>query len=63
MVAQAMGSLNQLNVGQFYKMRFARIMPCLIGLLLVLVLLDRGGVPRFVVNTRHTSLIRATLQQ
>ena len=55
------GSLNQLNVGQFYKMRFARIMPCLIGLLLVLVLLDRGGVPRFEVNTRHTSLIRATV--
>jgi peptidoglycan/LPS O-acetylase OafA/YrhL len=55
------GSPNQLNVGQFYKMRFARIMPCLIGLLLVLVLLDRGGVPRFVVNTQHTSLIRATI--
>jgi peptidoglycan/LPS O-acetylase OafA/YrhL len=55
------GKLNQLNVGQFYKMRFARIMPCLIGLLLVLVLLDRAGVPRFVVNTQHTSLIRATI--
>jgi len=55
------GRLSQLNVRQFYWMRFARIMPCLVGLLLILVLLDRGGVPRFVVNTQHTSIIRATI--
>lgn len=36
-------------------------MPCLAGLLLVLVLLDRMGVPRFVVNTQHTSLLRASI--
>ena len=53
--------LSHLNVRQFYKMRFARIMPCLAGLLLVLVLLDRLGVPRFVVNTQHTSLARASI--
>jgi len=55
------GRLSQLNVRQFYQMRFARIMPCLAGLLLVLILLDRLGVPRFVVNTQHTSLIRASI--
>jgi peptidoglycan/LPS O-acetylase OafA/YrhL len=55
------GKLGDLNVRQFYKMRFARIMPCLAGLLLVLVLLDRMGVPRFVVNTQHTSLLRASI--
>jgi peptidoglycan/LPS O-acetylase OafA/YrhL len=55
------GRLSQLNMRQFYQMRFARIMPCLAGLLLVLVLLDRMGVPRFVVNTQHTSLLRASI--
>lgn len=55
------GRLNQLNVRQFYRMRFARIMPCLIGLLTLLILLDRLGVPRFIVNTQHTSLLRASL--
>src|SRR6476661_3353444 len=55
------GRLSQLNMRQFYLMRFARIMPCLAGLLLVLVFLDRLGVPRFVVNTQHTSLVRASI--
>jgi peptidoglycan/LPS O-acetylase OafA/YrhL len=55
------GRVSQLNLRQFYLMRFARIMPCLIGLLLVLILLDRMGVPRFVVNTQHTSLARASI--
>lgn len=55
------GRLNQLNVRQFYRMRFARIMPCLIGLLVLLILLDRLGVPRFIVNTQHASLLRASI--
>lgn len=55
------GRLSQLNVRQFYRMRFARIMPCLAGLLMVLILLDRLGAPRFVVNTQHTSLVRASI--
>ena len=55
------GKLSHLNLQQFYRMRFARIMPCLAGLLLVLILLDRLGVPRFVVNPQHTSLIRASI--
>jgi peptidoglycan/LPS O-acetylase OafA/YrhL len=40
-------------------MRFARIVPCLAGLLVILAILDRAGVPRFVINTQHTSLARA----
>ena len=55
------GRLGQLNWRQFYRMRFARIMPCLAGLLLVLALLDRLGVPRFIINTQHTSLARALI--
>jgi peptidoglycan/LPS O-acetylase OafA/YrhL len=55
------GRLRHLNVRQFYQMRFARIMPCLAGLLLILVFLDRMGVPRFVINTQHTSLLRASI--
>jgi peptidoglycan/LPS O-acetylase OafA/YrhL len=55
------GSLSQLDRRQFYLMRFARIVPCLVGLLLVLSVLDRMGVPRFTINTQHTSLGRALL--
>jgi peptidoglycan/LPS O-acetylase OafA/YrhL len=42
-------------------MRFARIIPCLVGLLLLLSILDRAGIPQFTVNTQHTSLWRALL--
>jgi peptidoglycan/LPS O-acetylase OafA/YrhL len=55
------GSLSRLRRRQFYRMRFARIVPCLIGLLILLSLLDRFGVPRFTINTQHTSLGRALL--
>jgi peptidoglycan/LPS O-acetylase OafA/YrhL len=50
------GSLNNISIKQFYSMRFARIVPCLLGLLVVLSILDRAGVPRFTINTQHTSL-------
>jgi len=53
------GSLREIGARQFYLMRFARIVPCLAGLLVVLAILDRAGVPRFVINTQHTSLARA----
>src|SRR5579871_789252 len=49
------GSLAQMDRRQFYLMRFARIMPCLLGLLVVLSILDRAGVPKFTINTQHTS--------
>lgn len=53
------GSLKEIDRRQFYVMRFARIVPCLVGLLLILAICDRTDVPRFVVNTQHTSLWRA----
>jgi peptidoglycan/LPS O-acetylase OafA/YrhL len=55
------GGLNKISLRQFYSMRFARIVPCLVGLLVVLSILDRAGVPRFVINPQHTSLGRALL--
>jgi peptidoglycan/LPS O-acetylase OafA/YrhL len=55
------GSLEKVSLRQFYAMRFARIVPCLVGLLALLAFLDRIGAPRFVVNTQHTSLARALL--
>ncbi len=54
-------NLAQLNLRQFYLMRFARIMPCLLGLLLLLAVLDRFSVPYFTINPQHTSLWRALL--
>ena len=55
------GSLGRLHRRQFYRMRFARIVPCLAGLLVLLSVLDLMGVPRFTINTQHTSLGRALL--
>lgn len=55
------GALGAISRRQFYRMRFARIVPCLLALLAVLSLLDRLGVPRFVINPQHTSLGRALL--
>jgi peptidoglycan/LPS O-acetylase OafA/YrhL len=53
------GKLASLSLRSFYVMRFARIMPCLIALLLLLSGLHLAGVQGFVV--RHTSLPRALL--
>lgn len=53
------GSLKSLERRQFYLMRFARIAPCLLGLLVILSILDVAGVPKFSINTQHTSLPRA----
>src|ERR1700744_18047 len=55
------GNLAQINRRQFYVMRFARIVPCLLGLLLVLSTLDRLNVPHFIVSQQHSSLWRALL--
>ncbi len=55
------GSLDKISRRQFYWLRFARIVPCLVGLLVVLSILDRAGVPKFTINTQHTSLGRALL--
>ncbi len=55
------GRLTDVSLKQFYRMRFARIVPCLAALLVLLSVLDRVGAPRFVVNPQHTSLGRALL--
>jgi len=53
------GVLRNIGLRQFYLMRFARIMPCLLGLLALFAVLDLAGVPRFTINPEHTSLARA----
>src|SRR6476646_703298 len=37
------GGLMQISLRKFYRMRFARIIPCLVGLLVLLSILDRAG--------------------
>lgn len=51
------GSLQNICYEQFYKMRFARIMPCLLALLLTLSAFDIFGISDFVIHT--TSLGQA----
>lgn len=53
------GTLDKLNLRQFYAMRFARIVPCLVGLLMVLSILHLTGTPQFVIHRPHQSLPRA----
>jgi peptidoglycan/LPS O-acetylase OafA/YrhL len=55
------GHLGQISRRQFYLMRFARIVPCLFGLLAILSIFDRLGVPHFVIDTHRSSLPRALL--
>jgi peptidoglycan/LPS O-acetylase OafA/YrhL len=55
------GTLEKIRLRPFYLMRLARIVPCLVGLLALLTVLDRAGVPRFTINPQHTSLGRALL--
>lgn len=53
------GTLDKLNLRQFYAMRFARIVPCLVGLLVVLSILHLTATPQFVIHRPHQSLPRA----
>ncbi|MGO4123329.1 acyltransferase family protein [Inquilinus sp. YAF38] len=53
------GSLGAVPAGPFYLMRFARIAPCLVALLLVLAVLHLAGAGGFVIET--VSLGRALL--
>jgi len=54
-------TLGEISRSGFYRMRFARIAPCLLGLLVILSILDRLGVPRFVIDTHRSSLPHALL--
>lgn len=53
------GSIKYIRYDQFYLIRFARIMPCLMGLLLILSILDIMGVKGFVIDKQQTSLAHA----
>ncbi|MBK7030026.1 MAG: acyltransferase [Bacteroidales bacterium] len=54
-------SLPQVSIRGFYGMRFARIMPLLIGLLIVLSLLHLLGLPGYTINPEKTTLWQALL--
>lgn len=54
-------NLSEVNPKGFYLMRFARIMPLLVLLLLVLSVLHLSGVNGYVINPQQTSLGRAIL--
>lgn len=51
------GNLSNIKYGQFFHIRFAQIMPCLIGLIILLSMLHITGVNGFVITT--TSLEQA----
>lgn len=53
------GSFRNLDIRQFYSMRFARIIPSLLAVLLVFSVLHLAGAPRFVITRPHQSLPRA----
>ncbi len=55
------GAPAQINMRQFYRMRFARIMPCLLALLGLLAILHLTGRYGFVINPQRTTLPRALL--
>lgn len=46
--------LNKINIKEFYKFRFARIAPCLIGLLTILTVLHFSGVKDYVINAKFS---------
>jgi peptidoglycan/LPS O-acetylase OafA/YrhL len=52
-------TLVDIRVREFYVMRFARIVPCLILLLVIMSVLDRMGAPEFVIKPEVSSLGRA----
>jgi peptidoglycan/LPS O-acetylase OafA/YrhL len=53
------GGLQNIKPVEFYEIRFARIAPCLVGLLVVLSFLHLGGVQGFVISQPRISLWRA----
>lgn len=55
------GKLNKIDIRSFYVMRFARIVPCLAALLVLLSLLHLAGVQQFIINPQRASLARALL--
>ena len=60
MAIRRWGALSQVRIADFYRLRFARIVPLLVVLLVILSVLDLSHVPGFVIKA-HTSLPRALL--
>lgn len=54
-------ALSKISLRGFYSMRFARIIPLLVVLILVLSVLHLAGVKGFVINPAQTTLSRAIL--
>jgi peptidoglycan/LPS O-acetylase OafA/YrhL len=50
------GQLGHIHVGRFYRMRAARILPCLLLILLVLSALHLAGAPEFTIPPKLASL-------
>jgi peptidoglycan/LPS O-acetylase OafA/YrhL len=55
------GSLGSIDVAAFYARRAARILPCLLLLVLVLSVLDLAGAANYVIDNPKQSLARAIL--
>jgi peptidoglycan/LPS O-acetylase OafA/YrhL len=53
------GNLGQVYIGRFYRMRAARILPCLLLLLLLLSALHLAGVANFVIDPQRATLGQA----
>lgn len=53
------GSLRSVSIGSFYRMRLARIAPCLLLLLVILSTLHLAAVPDFTIRPERASLGRA----
>jgi peptidoglycan/LPS O-acetylase OafA/YrhL len=53
------GALDRVDLKAFYRLRFARIMPCLLTLLAILACLHALHLSGFVIDPRRTSLARA----
>lgn len=51
--------LGRVRIGRFYTLRAARILPCLLLLLIVLSILHLAGAPGFVINAERASLAQA----
>ena len=60
MAIRRWGALSQVRIADFYRLRFARIVPLLVALLVILSVLDLSHVPGFIIRA-HTSLPRALL--
>lgn len=53
------GSLEKIDIRAFYRLRFARIAPCLLGLLAILSVMHMAGVTGFVIRPERATLPRA----